>query len=161
MERPSLGETITTETDVLKSWTEFSDRSIKYFSGTARYTKTFNVFAGKLKNKRVYLDLGNVQDLVTVRLNGKVIDTCWIAPFRMDVTDHLVAGLNTLQLDVTNCWANRLIGDSLLPKDQRKTRSNMAKMFDKPEYQKQLRVSGLLGPVRLQFSGVASPSVLQ
>lgn len=39
----------TTETGVLKSWTEFSDQAIKYFSGTARYTKTFNVFAGKFQ----------------------------------------------------------------------------------------------------------------
>jgi len=158
MERPSLGEAITTETDVLKSWTEFSDRAIKYFSGTARYTKIFNVFADKLKNKRVYLDLGNVQDLVTVRLNGKMIDTCWIAPFRVDVTDHLVRGRNTLELDVTNCWANRLIGDSLLPKDQRKTQSNVAGRFQKPDAEKTLRASGLLGPARLQFAEIVLPS---
>ena len=68
--------------------------------------------------------------------------------FRVDVTGHLVADRNTLELDVTNCWANRLIGDSKLPEEQRKTQSNAAKLFDKPKYQKQLRVSGLLGPVK-------------
>lgn len=153
MERPLLSEPITTETDVLKSWTEFSLREIKYFSGTARYTKTFNVpVNGGPENMRVYLDLGNVQDLATVRLNGEVVDTCWIAPFRVDITDHLTKGRNTLQLDITNCWPNRLIGDGKLPKEQRRTRSNVAAKFQKRDSDKLLRVSGLLGPVRLQFA---------
>jgi len=135
LERPSLGEPITAETDVLKSWTESSQREIKYFSGTARYTKIVD-FADEVKSRRVYLDLGNVLDLVTVRLNGKVVDTCWIAPFRVDITDHLVKGRNLLELDVTNCWE-----------------------FQKPGSEKLLRVSGLLGPVRLQFAEIVSLSV--
>jgi len=158
MERPSLGEPITTETDVLKSWTEYSQRQIKYFSGTARYTKIFD-FAGEAQSRRVYLDMGNVLDLVTVRLNGKVVDTCWIAPFRVDITAHLVKGRNLLELDVTNCWANRLIGDGKLPKEQRKTRSNVSGKFQKPGSEKLLRASGVLGPVRLQFAEIVSPSV--
>ncbi|MFV1964340.1 MAG: glycosyl hydrolase [Pirellulaceae bacterium] len=158
MERPSLGEPITDETDVLKSWTESSQREIKYFSGTARYTKIVD-FADEVKSRRVYLDLGNVLDLVTVRLNGKVVDTCWIAPFRVDITDHLVKGRNLLELDVTNCWANRLIGDGKLPKEQRRTQSNVGGKFQKPGSEKLLRVSGLLGPVRLQFAEIVSLSV--
>jgi hypothetical protein len=158
MERPSLGEPITAETDVLKSWTESSQREIKYFSGTARYTKIVD-FADEVKSRRVYLDLGNVLDLVTVRLNGKVVDTCWIAPFRVDITDHLVKGRNLLELDVTNCWANRLIGDGKLPKEQRRTQSNVGDKFQKPGSEKLLRVSGLLGPVRLQFAEIVSLSV--
>ncbi len=158
MERPSLGEPITAETDVLKSWTESSQREIKYFSGTARYTKIVD-FADEVKSRRVYLDLGNVLDLVTVRLNGKVVDTCWIAPFRVDITDHLVKGRNLLELDVTNCWANRLIGDGKLPKEQRRTQSNVGDKFQKPGSEKLLRVSGLLDPVRLQFAEIVSLSV--
>ena len=158
MERPSLGTSITAETNALESWTESSRHQIKYFSGTARYTQLFD-FASELNNKRVYLDLGNVLDLVTVRLNGTVVDTCWIAPFRVDITAHLVKGRNLLELDVTNCWANRLIGDGKLPKDQRKTRSNVDGKFQKPGSEKLLRVSGLLGPVRLQFAEIVSPSV--
>ena len=143
---------------MLKSWTESSQREIKYFSGTARYTKIVD-FADEVKSRRVYLDLGNVLDLVTVRLNGKVVDTCWIAPFRVDITDHLVKGRNLLELDVTNCWANRLIGDGKLPKEQRRTQSNIGDKFQKPGSEKLLRVSGLLGPVRLQFAEIVSLSV--
>ena len=152
LEKPSLGATITSETDVLKSWTEFSRREIKYFSGTARYVKSVNISDADIKNKRIYLDLGNVQDIVTVRLNNKVVDTCWISPFRVDITDFIFKGLNTLELDVTNCWVNRLIGDGNLPKDQRRTRSNVAGKFQNPDSETLLRISGLLGPVRLQFA---------
>jgi len=164
MERPLLGETRTIETEALKSWTEFPDRAIKYFSGTARYRKTIELpqasgVRDQGSGRRVYLDLGNVLDLVTVRLNGEEIDTCWIAPFRVDITDHLVRGENTLELDVTNCWANRLIGDSMLPKDQRRTRTNVAGKFEKPGAEKGLRASGLLGPVRLEFAHIVSSSV--
>jgi hypothetical protein len=152
LERPSLGETVTIETDELKSWTEFSPRTIKYFSGTARYTKAFTLPAGSLKKGRAYLDLGNVLDLVTVHLNGTEVDTRWVAPFRVEVTDHLVKGDNLLELDVTNCWANRLIGDAMLPKEQRKSQSNVANVFEEPKRQQELRDSGLLGPVRVQFA---------
>ena len=72
---------------------------------------------------------------------------------------HLVKGRNLLELDVTNCWANRLIGDGKLPKEQRKTQSNVGGKFQKPGSEKLLRVSGLLGPVRLQFAEIVSPSV--
>ena len=154
MERPSLGEVINTETDVLKCWTEFSERAIKYYSGTARYSKSFTVSVADLTNKRVYLDLGNVLDIVTVRLNGKELRTCWIAPFRVDVTEHLVKGKNSLELDVTNCWPNRLIGDGKLPIQERRTRSNAISKFQKPDSDTLLRKSGLLGPVKLQYSAL-------
>jgi len=171
MERPSLGKPFITEIDKLKSWTEFSRHEIKYYSGTARYRKIFDLpqesgVRDQGSGRRIYLDLGNVQDLVTVRLNGKVVDTCWIAPYRVEVTDHLVKGRNLLELDVTNCWPNRLIGDGKLPKAQRKTRSNVldtpnkhaASKFQQPGADKLLRASGLLGPVRLQFAHIASSS---
>lgn len=152
MERPALGETMARKTNALQSWTEFPTREVRYFSGTARYTKHFPLPADDRDNRRVYLDLGNVQDLATVRLNGKAVDTCWIAPFRVDITNFLAAGDNTLEVDVTNCWVNRLIGDRMLPEEARKTRSNMAHLFEEPRYRNALRTSGLLGPVTLEFT---------
>ncbi len=153
MEKPSLGEPIDTEIDSLKSWTEFSQRAIKYFSGTARYTKTFNLSGRLLTNGRVYLDLGNVQELATIRLNGRDVSTCWISPYRADITDYLKTGKNILEIDVTNLWANRLIGDGKLSPKDRRTQTNINK-FDSPDAENYLRVSGLLGPVKLQFSQI-------
>jgi hypothetical protein len=64
---------------------------------------------------------------------------------------------DTHELDVTNCWVNRLIGDSKLPKGQRRTQTNVAGEFEKPGAEKGLRLSGLLGPVRLQFAEIVPP----
>ena len=102
---------------------------------------------------RVYLDLGNVQELATIRLNGKDVSTCWIFPYRAVITDYLKTGKDILEIDVTNLWANRLIGDGKLSKEERSTRTNVNK-FDSPDAEKYLRVSGLLGPGKLQFSKI-------
>ena len=153
MERPTLGEPVVAEMDSLKSWTDFSQRSIRYFSGTARYTQSFSFPGSYLKNGRVYLDLGNVQEMAIIRLNGKEVSKCWISPYRADVSQYLRAGENLLEIDVTNLWANRLIGDGKLPKGERRTRTNIVK-FDAPDADQYLRVAGLLGPVKLQFSQI-------
>ena len=49
-----------------------------------------------------------------------------------------------------NLWPNRLIGDGKLPPGERMTRSNISK-YDAPDAEKYMRVSGLLGPVRVKF----------
>jgi hypothetical protein len=151
MENPLLGESFGVETDELKSWTDFPENKIKYFSGRARYSKSFQLSGETLKRGRVHMDLGNVHELATVKLNGKEISTCWIAPFRVDITDYLNAGDNFLEIEVVNMWTNRLIGDGKLHEDERLTRTNVDK-FDGPEAEKYLRTSGLLGPVKFVFS---------
>ena len=72
------------------------------------------------KNRRVYLDLGNVQVLAQVKLNGKDLGILWKPPFRLDVTDAVQAGDNALEVRVTNNWVNRLIGDEQLPEDSKR-----------------------------------------
>lgn len=156
MEKPSLGNPLAVEIDTLKSWTEFTQRSIRYFSGSACYKKVFILNHNIKNDERVYLDLGNVQEVATIKINGNEVRTCWIAPFRADVTDYLKKGNNILEIDVTNLWPNRLIGDGKLPEKERKTRTNLTEdqkfRFNSTDADKYLRVSGLLGPVKLQFS---------
>jgi hypothetical protein len=65
--------------------------------------------------KRIFLDLGKVQVLVEVIVNGKNLGILWDPPFRIDITDAAKAGDNDLELRVTNLWPNRLIGDEQLP----------------------------------------------
>ena len=69
------------------------------------------------KDRRVYLDLGDVQVMATVKLNGKDLGILWKPPYRADVTGVLKAGENTLEIGVTNLWINRMIGDEELPED--------------------------------------------
>src|ERR1035441_1466917 len=52
----------------LASWTENADSGVKYYSGTAAYTKTIDVPAAWTeKGQRITLDLGDVRDLAEVR----------------------------------------------------------------------------------------------
>lgn len=88
-----------------------ADAGVKYFSGTATYRKTFSVPASMRKNKRTYLDLGQVEIMSEIILNGTNLGIQWSRPYRIDVSDALKAGENTVEIKVTNLWPNRLIGD--------------------------------------------------
>ena len=104
--------------DKLISWSDHGDPGVKYFSGVATYTRTVNIPAEMLGNdRRLYLDLGNVQVMAQVTLNGKDLGTAWKPPYRVDITDAAQPGENALELKVANLWVNRLIGDEQLPED--------------------------------------------
>lgn len=155
----------------LRSWTEDSNEDTKYFSGTGTYSKEIMVSPGLLKSgNRVVLDLGDVRELCRVRLNGKPVGTLWKAPFRLDVTDWLRVGKNALEVDVTNLWTNRLIGDEQFPDDMGWNGSQLStwpewfvKQEPRPEPRRKtfttwrhnfkdtpLMPSGLIGPVFLR-----------
>ena len=55
--------------------------------------------------------------MAEVRLNGKSLGVLWHRPFRLEVGKALRTGSNTLEIDVTNLWVNRLIGDEQQPAD--------------------------------------------
>jgi hypothetical protein len=86
-----------------------------------------------------------VRELAEVRLNGKNLGVVWAPPFRVDITDAVKPTGNTLEVQVVNFWPNRIIGDQLLPREKRFTRTNIRKLTkDTP-----LMDSGLFGPVRI------------
>jgi hypothetical protein len=132
--------------DTLTDWTLRPEDGIKHYSGTAVYRTTFDCpTAATGTRQSVYLDLGSVQVVAEVTLNGDPLGTLWTAPWRLEVTRALKPGANALEIRVTNLWPNRLIGDASLPDTQRLTRTNLNKYA--PEAP--LLPSGLLGPVRL------------
>jgi hypothetical protein len=136
--------------DKLISWTESNNDGIKYFSGTAEYVKTFNITKDQINSGKLYLDLGNVQELAGVKINGKSIGVLWMPPFISDITNFMSEGKNEIAISITNLWPNRLVGDQFLPKEKRFTKTNVEK-FTKDD---PLRISGLLGPVKLICSKV-------
>lgn len=95
----------------LADWTTHSDPGIKYYSGTAVYTTFFDA-AIVSSPSPVYLDLGAVHHIAKLKLNGKDLGVLWTAPWRVKLPAGLLkkAG-NKLEVEVTNVWANRLIGD--------------------------------------------------
>ena len=105
----------------LQDWTTQAEPGIKYFSGTAVYRTSFD--AAPAKNGKqpgsLYLDLGVVKHIARVMLNGKDLGVVWTAPWGVTIPDGLLKPTgNQLVVEVTNVWANRLIGDEQEPADQ-------------------------------------------
>jgi hypothetical protein len=116
---------------------------VKYFSGIATYTKTIQVSASWFKpGGEIWLDLGGVQDIAEVTVNGKPVAAAWRKPFRVNLTGALKSGANTLEVKVANVWVNRIIGDQ--QPGATKITTVQSYRADSP-----LLPSGLLGPVRL------------
>jgi len=129
----------------LKAWKDLdvSDEA-KAFSGTVTYTTLFN--AGLMKpGMQFSLDLGRVEMIAAVSLNGKPLRTLWTPPYRIDLTEAVRTGFNTLTVEVTGTWFNRLVYDANQPEEKRKTWT-----IDGPAKEEKLRESGLLGPVVLK-----------
>jgi hypothetical protein len=101
--------------DELVDWTEHEMRGIKYYSGIATYRKSFSISNIRNKNSKYYIDLGTINDIARVRLNGKNVGVVWCAPWRIDITEALKEGENQLEIEVANRWINRLLGDRLEP----------------------------------------------
>ena len=152
----------------LEDWSQRLEEGIKFYSGTAVYQTTF--VAGSVSpNTRWRLDLGKVEVMAEVKLNGEDLGILWKQPYQIDVTAALKPGKNRLEVKVVNLWGNRQIGDENLPEDSDRNPNGTLKSW--PEWVQQekpsptgrfsftswrlwtkgdpLQVSGLLGPVQV------------
>jgi hypothetical protein len=117
----------------------------------------------------LWLDLGRVEVMAEVRLNGKDLGVLWKPPYRVDISGAAKAGDNTLEIKVVNLWINRQIGDEFLPEDSERNDDGTLKKWPSwlaggavsPTGRKSFTswrlwhkkdapvASGLLGPVRI------------
>ncbi len=148
-----------TEFDELSFWNKNTDPAIKYFSGTAEYTNSFVLDSQQAKSPS-RLQLGKVHDISHVWVNDVDLGIVWTAPWSVDISRALRQGENTLKIEVTNCWANRLIGDAGLPESKWMAKTNVRRVPDRSIYKAghqafsaldELMPSGLLGPVKIVF----------
>ena len=158
--------------DRLISWSDHSDPGVKYFSGTATYTRKFK--AGSTgADIRTILDLGKVQVMAEVTVNGMPLGVLWKEPFRVDITDAVKRdGENVIEVKVVNLWVNRMIGDEQLPALPERQANGTLKAWpqwiteNKPDptgrhsfsswnlwaKSAPLVESGLIGPVKLDYT---------
>jgi hypothetical protein len=142
---PGWGAPATVRTTALKAWKDLDvSEEAKAYSGTVRYATTFNLNEWK-DDMRLMLDLGRVEMIADVSVNGKRIGTLWAPPYRMDVSGAVRQGENTLTADVTGTWFNRLVYDAAQPEASRKTWTISGPSKDARPVE-----SGLLGPVVLR-----------
>ena len=139
------GEKAVETFSVLNDWTTNSDPVVRYFSGTARYASSFTVPAGALEGlQEACLDLGTVHVMAELVVNGHNAGVLWRAPYvSPDVLPWLKEGENTIEINVTNLWVNRMIGDRQ-PGEAPVTR--VRRFYNAGD---KLLPSGLLGPVKL------------
>lgn len=156
----------------LQSLHKHKDFNVKHFSGTATYTKIFELTKKEfksLKDKTITLDLGRVENIAEVSVNGSDEALIWKAPYNINVTNLLKAGENRIVIKVTNLYPNRLVGDEHLPEkyeyDEYGRLRKFPEWYLRGNYNERERVlfspwkhyhkndplleAGLLGPVRL------------
>jgi hypothetical protein len=143
---PTMGAPAKVRFEKLEDWTQRPEPGLKYYSGIATYRTTFDLagLEGAKEKTRILLDLGTVNVMARVRVNGADCGVTWTAPWRVDISDAVKAGANTLEIEVANLWPNRMIGDATFP-DQKFTQTT----YRPYKAGDPLMPSGLLGPVRI------------
>jgi hypothetical protein len=116
------------------------------------HTARFFIFPGALlgPQRQLWLNLGQVREIASVAVNGIPVQTMWRAPFVARIDPVLHSGDNTLEIQVTNLWPNRIIGDLQPSASVHYTHTNVrAYTKDSP-----LLPSGLLEPVTVQIGSM-------
>jgi hypothetical protein len=164
----SMGGPELVEFDTLIDWSLRKETGIKYYSGSAVYSKTFIIpgYADSLKNSDILLNLGTVRNIASVKLNNKDMGVIWTAPWSINISDAIRHGKNHLEITVINLWINRLIGDESESWDgivdgkwpewylTDSSRPSKRYTFTTHRYYKMgdpLVESGLIGPVRIEI----------
>ncbi|MDX9882648.1 MAG: glycosyl hydrolase [Prolixibacteraceae bacterium] len=129
----------------LANWPENPDERIRYYSGSAVYTKEFDMDEVE-PGDALYLNLGDVQVVSRVKLNGEPIGGTWLKPHLLNTKGLLKKGKNTIEIEVANLWRNRLIQEKSLPENGRKAWW----LIDDIQPGEQLQPSGLLGPATVE-----------
>jgi len=178
--QPGRGAPARVSFDRLDSWSNQTNPGVKFFSGEAVYRKSLTLTRElAAQGKPLYLDLGRVEVMAEVTVNGHTFDTLWCAPYRLDISSVVKPGENLLAIKVVNLWPNRMIGDAQLPPDSARNGGNTGSVTVWPDWllagkpspsgritwasndpfskDSPLLPSGLLGPVKLQIDGVRVP----
>ncbi len=144
--------------DTLAFWNERPEEGIRFFSGIAAYGKEFDWFLQELEpDQRIYLEFDQIVEVGHVFLNGSDLGILWNPPFRVDITDILRSGKNSLTIEVANTWANGLVGDAKMPIDKRRTKTNITRLPTAWSYPLQeipsedygLLDGGISGPIKI------------
>lgn len=131
----------------LVSWSDSEVDGIRYYSGSAHYTKDFSLGEGSFsENDRVLLTFEDIQETARVIINGNDCGILWTPPYMVEITPYVKTGNNSIEVQVINTWNNRIIGDLRNPEDKSYTRTNIKYKFSKDN---ELLKSGLTGKAEI------------
>jgi hypothetical protein len=128
--------------DRLDSWTELV--GWRDFSGSATYETTFELPPSLMTpGISVMLDLGEVQDIADVVINGVRAGIAWKHPYVVDISRGISAGHNQITVYVTNRLLNWMLAhEPHLP----------SPYYNLRNYETTPEPSGLRGPVELRLA---------
>jgi len=128
------------------NWISHTNPGIKYYSGSALYEKQF-ILPSSISGHRIFLNLGDVREIASVKVNNINCGVVWCPPFRVEITRSAKVGTNNLEIEVINFWPNRIIGDLYLPTHKKYTKTNIRTLNRNTP----LMDSGLLGPINIEL----------
>ncbi len=83
-------------------WTQWG--AMKFYSGGVRYRKQVDI--EKVSDQTIQIDLGTVDATCEVNVNGQKVDVLINKPYRLDITDYLHDGENTIEILVYSALSN-------------------------------------------------------
>ncbi len=126
----------------LQDWSKHDNPLIRYYSGSVIYKTTLKY---SNLNGQYKLNLGKVCNLATVKVNGLDCGTVWTAPYEVDITNAFQEGNNSIEITISNTWANAINGwDKGTPPFEGIWTDGKYRMKED-----KLIEAGLLGPVKL------------
>jgi hypothetical protein len=154
--------------DLTSGWKITPAQHDQYFSGVLTYEKT--VTLPSLAGHQVYLNFGEgkpsqdgrrragagmyahfegpVREAAAVYVNGKRAGSVWCAPYEIDVTNLLVAGANSIRVEVANTALNEMAKGPL--PDYKALNAKYGERFQPQDMAAVVPLPyGLLGPIRL------------
>ncbi len=147
---PEMGGPESYSFEKLSSWSDSDNEGIKYYSGSATYTREFMVSRETLsKQKEAFVVFGDIQEMARVSVNGQDCGILWTLPYRARITPYLKEGKNTLNVQVINTWNNRIVGDYKNPKGKVYTQTNAKNKFNENS---PLLKSGLMGKAEIYIT---------
>lgn len=135
----------------LTSLSENENEEVRHFSGTTIYSTTINLTRKYIRSPRgvrgglgLRLELGGVEAVAEVLVNGQKVQTLWCTPYNTDITDYVKKGENVIEIRVANQWANHLIGE------EKTGNHDTFQTWNHWNKDSQLLPAGLLGPVQIR-----------
>jgi alpha-L-rhamnosidase len=122
---------------------QMKDSGFKHYSGSVFYTNTFKLDKTQV-NSNPLIQFNYIYNIATVIVNGVNCGTLWTPPFTLDISKAIKPGINKIEIEVTNTWRNRLIGDELMPEKRQTWLNSPYKLKDKP-----LLPAGIVGDVKI------------
>ncbi|QQK09010.1 glycosyl hydrolase [Miniphocaeibacter halophilus] len=94
--------------DSFITWETIDD--FKYYSGIGIYSSEFEI-SNELINLNAFLEIDSLFEICDVYINDKFVGNIWKKPYKLNITDKLHLGKNSIKFEVTNLLFNSALNN--------------------------------------------------